>query len=310
MNTEYHEPVLVSEVCEYLVTSHDGIYVDATTGGGGHTKAILETVSPGARIVCFDRDADAIGESKRKLQQWKSQLTFIHDVFGTMQDRLQQLSINKINGILFDLGVSSFQINNADRGFTYQQEAKLDMRMDMRSGITGVDVLQTYKERELADIFFHYGEERKARRIARKVVEERNKKPITTSTELAEIVRAIVGERHLVKSLARIFQALRIEINAELEQLSKALEQTTDLLHTGGRLVVISYHSLEDRIVKRFMKERSAKSKRSEDPFARQDIEIDPDFRIVTKKPVLPQPDEQRRNPRSRSAKLRAAERC
>lgn len=310
MNTEYHEPVLVSEVCEYLVTSHDGIYVDATTGGGGHTKAILETVSQSARIICFDRDSDAIDESKRKLQKRITQVTFINDVFGNLQNRLRQLSIDKINGILFDLGVSSFQINNVARGFAYQQEAKLDMRMDMRSGITGADVLRTYKEQELADIFFYYGEERKARQIARKVVEERNKKPITTSTELAGTVRAIVGERHLVKSLARIFQALRIEINAELDQLSKALEQTTDMLHTGGRLVVISYHSLEDRIVKHFMKQRSAKRIRSEDPFARHDIEVDPDFRIVTKKPVLPQPDEQRRNPRSRSAKLRAAERC
>jgi 16S rRNA (cytosine1402-N4)-methyltransferase len=310
MNTEYHEPVLVSEVCEYLVTSHDGTYVDATTGGGGHTKAILETVSHKARVVCFDRDPDAIDGSIRKLQQWESQVTFICDVFGNIQDRLRQLSISKINGILFDLGISSFQINNADRGFSYQQNAKLDMRMDKGAGITAIEVLQTYNERELADLFFYYGEERKARQIARKVVEERNKRTILTSTELSEIIRLVVGERHLVKSLARIFQALRIEVNAELDQLSKALDQTTDLLQTGGRLVVISYHSLEDRIVKHFMKERSAKRKRSEDPFARQDIEVDPDFRIVTKKPVLPDLDEQRQNPRSRSAKLRVAERC
>jgi 16S rRNA (cytosine1402-N4)-methyltransferase len=310
MNTEYHEPVLVSEVCEYLVTSHDGTYVDATTGGGGHTKAILETVSHKARVVCFDRDPDAIDGSIRKLQQWESQVTFICDVFGNIQNRLRQLSISKINGILFDLGISSFQINNADRGFSYQQNAKLDMRMDKGAGITAIEVLQTYNERELADLFFYYGEERKARQIARKVVEERNKRTILTSTELSEIIRLVVGERHLVKSLARIFQALRIEVNAELDQLSKALDQTTDLLQTGGRLVVISYHSLEDRIVKHFMKERSAKRKRSEDPFARQDIEVDPDFRIVTKKPVLPDLDEQRQNPRSRSAKLRVAERC
>ncbi len=313
MNTVYHEPVLVREVIEYLITSRDGVYVDATAGGGGHTKAIMENISDRARIVCFDRDADAIAESSKRLQPWISQITFVQDVFSNIRDRLQELSIQTVDGILFDLGVSSFQINNTKRGFSYQSRhvgIPLDMRMDTRSGLTAVDVLQTYKESQLADLFYYYGEERKARRIARKITEEREKRTITTSGELAEIVRSIVGERHLVNSLARIFQALRIEINAELDHLAKALSETTDLLQSGGRLVVISYHSLEDRIVKNFLKERSASRMKSDDPFARHDIEVDPDFRILNKKPVQPASDEQRRNPRSRSAKLRAAERC
>ncbi len=309
MNAVYHAPVLVREVIDYLVTSRDGVYVDATTGGGGHTKAVLENVSDKAQIICFDRDADAINEARQQLQERQSQITFVQDVFSNIRDRLYEMSIGKVAGILFDLGVSSYQIDSGDRGFSFQHDVPLDMRMDTRSGLTGVDVLQTYAERELADIFYRYGEERNARRIARRVVEERKKRTITTTGELAEIVKRIVGERHLIKSLARIFQALRIEVNAELDHLSKALAQTTEILQPGGRLVVISYHSLEDRIVKNFLKERSADRKPADDPFARQDIEIKPDFRILTKKPVQPADEEMERNPRSRSAKLRAAER-
>ncbi len=309
MNAVYHAPVLVREVIDYLVTSRDGVYVDATTGGGGHTKAVLENVSDKAQIICFDRDADAINEARQQLQERQSQITFVQDVFSNIRDRLYEMSIGKVAGILFDLGVSSYQIDSGDRGFSFQHDVPLDMRMDTRSGLTGVDVLQTYAERELADIFYRYGEERNARRIARRVVEERKKRTITTTGELAEIVKRIVGERHLIKSLARIFQALRIEVNAELDHLSKALAQTTEILQPGGRLVVISYHSLEDRIVKNFLKERSVDRKPADDPFARQDIEIKPDFRILTKKPVQPADEEMERNPRSRSAKLRAAER-
>lgn len=310
MTGMYHEPVLVQEVLEYLINLRDGVYVDATTGGGGHTMALLQNISGNARVVCFDRDADAIKEAEHRLNKWQSQVTFVQDEFSNIRDRLRELSIEKVTGILFDLGVSSYQINSAERGFSFQHDAILDMRMDTRSGMTGVDVLQTYAERDLADIFYRYGEERKARRIAQKIVEERKKRSITKTGELAEIIRNVVGERHLVKSLARIFQALRIEINAELDHLSEALVQTTDILQTGGRLVVISYHSLEDRIVKNFLKEWSATRKSTDDPFARQDEEIEPDFRILTKKPLQPDREEQNRNPRSRSAKLRAAERC
>ncbi len=310
MNTAYHEPVLVREVLTYLITATDGVYVDATTGGGGHTKPMLERLTKSGRVVCFDRDADAIAETKQRLHPWKSQVTFIQDVFSRIRDHLVELSIDNVDGILFDLGVSSFQINNLDRGFTYQQDAKLDMRMDARSGLTAADVLQTYGENELADVFYRYGEERRARRIARRIVQERDKRAITTSGELAAIIRESVGQKYLTKSMARIFQALRIEINAELEHLSNALSQTPGLLNTGGRLVVISYHSLEDRIVKNFLKEVSATQKKTDDPFARHDTEVEPAFKILTKKPVQPAPEEQMSNPRSRSAKLRAAERC
>jgi len=310
MNTSYHEPVLVREVVDYLITSPDGVYVDATTGGGGHTRAILENVSANARIICFDRDADAIKEAGRKLHQWQSQITFVQDVFSNITSRLKERSIDFIDGVLFDLGVSSFQINNASRGFTFQQDAVLDMRMDVRSGMTGSDVLQTYDEKALADVFYNFGEERKSRQIARRIVAERKTRTIKTSADLAEIIRSVVGERNLTKSLARIFQALRIEVNAELDHLSQALTQMTPILQKGGRLVVISYHSLEDRIVKNFMKEQAVTRIKTDDPLARHDIEVDPQFRILTKKPVQPAADELLKNPRSRSAKLRVAERC
>lgn len=310
MNDQYHEPVLVREVLEYLITSPDGVYVDATVGGGGHAKAILESVSARACVICFDRDSDAIAESRKRLQQWEAQIRYVWDIFSTIRDRLHELSIDSVDGILFDLGVSSFQINSKERGFSYQQNTSLDMRMDRRSGKTAADILTTYGEDELADIFYFFGEERKSRRIAKNIVNERAKRAITTSGELADIVRASVGERHYVKSLARIFQALRIEVNGELEHLTKALSDTTHSLHSGGRLVIISYQSLEDRIVKNFLKERSSSRKPADDPLARRDIEIEPDFRLLTKKPIVPDADEEKRNPRSRSAKLRAAERC
>jgi 16S rRNA (cytosine1402-N4)-methyltransferase len=309
MNTVYHEPVLVREVIEYLVTSADGIYVDATVGGGGHTLAILRRLSDSGRVICIDRDADAIDETRKRLKDRERNLLFMHDVFSAAGDRLRRHGIEQIDGILFDLGVSSFQLDTAERGFSYQRDAPLDMRMDARTEITAYAVINGYAEHELADVIYRYGEERRSRQIARRIAEERLKRPIKTTGDLAEIVRAVVGERHLIKTLARIFQALRIEVNAELDHAAAALAQTPALLRSGGRLVVISYHSLEDRQVKNFLKAESATRIRADDPLAREDITVRPNFRLLTRKPVLPDAGEIRRNPRSRSAKLRAAER-
>lgn len=309
MNTVYHEPVLVREVIEFLVTSADGVYVDATVGGGGHTRAILRQLSDSGKVICFDRDADAIEETRRRLKDHEHNLLFINDVFSAAGDRLRRHGIEQIDGILFDLGVSSFQLDTAERGFSYQKDAPLDMRMDARTEITAYAVLNGYAEQELANVMYRYGEERRSRQIARRIAEARLKRPIETSGDLAAIVKAVVGERHLIKTLARIFQSLRIEVNAELDHAAAALAQTPALLRTGGRLVVISYHSLEDRLVKNFLKTESATRIRTDDPLAREDIHVRPNFRLLTKKPVLPDAGEIRRNPRSRSAKLRAAER-
>lgn len=314
MTPAFHEPVLVREVLAYLVVSKSGgVYVDATCGGGGHTRAILESTSSTARVICIDRDSEALEHARRHLEVWQSNVVFINDVFSNIQQGLEELGVESVDGILFDLGISSYQIETPERGFAYQSrggETPLDMRMDSRLPKTARDILESYSEKQLADIFFYFGEERKARSIARKIVNERQKRKIRSSADLTEIIRSVVGERYGIKSIARIFQALRIEVNAELDHLRGALGQTPEILRKGGRLVVISYHSLEDRIVKHFLKERSATRTPGDDPFARYDRVVAPEFRILTKKPVQPSPDEIQRNPRSRSAKLRAAERC
>jgi 16S rRNA (cytosine1402-N4)-methyltransferase len=306
----YHEPVLSREVLSYLLTDREGIYIDATLGGGGHAAALLSMLGPAGRIIGFDRDADAIEAVREDLKEQADRIVLVHDVYSTMLDHLGALGIGAVHGILFDLGVSSHQIDAGERGFSYGQDAPLDMRMDRTMTRDAATVINTYDERDLADLIFRYGEEKLSRRIARRIVADRQKKPFATSKALYDSIRSVVGERYLIKTVARVFQALRIEVNAELEHLQKALGETPEVLNKGGRLVVISYHSLEDRIVKTFFRERSATSVKSEDPFARQDTAVEPQFRILTKKPVLPGSDEQARNPRSRSAKLRAVERC
>ncbi len=308
MESVYHTPVMVEEALAYLMTSPDGVYLDATLGGGGHAEAIVRRLSPGGKLIAIDRDPDALQSARTRLQPWEHLILFVHDVFSSIREHLDAHRLPGLHGALFDLGVSSYQLDTPGRGFSFQQNAPLDMRMGAGQK-TAAGVLNSYGEKELADVFYRFGEEKKSRRIARKVAEARALRPLSTSIELAEIVKSAVGERMFVKSLARIFQALRIEVNEELEELRRALELMPELLLPGGRIVVISYHSLEDRIVKNFLKDEAATHVPTSDPFARSDRVRNPRFRILTKKPIVASGREQTENPRSRSAKLRAAER-
>ena len=299
-----HVPVLAREVLEFLITDPAGVYVDATAGGGGHSEAIVSRLKSQGRLVGIDRDLEAVECCRRRLVGFSGNAKFIHGEFASMDVLLASAGILRLDGVLLDLGVSSRQIDDARRGFSYLRDGPLDARMDVRTAVTAEEVLAGRSERELADLFFRYGEEKNARRIARAVAAARDRKPITTTGELAEIIRSITPARWQVKTLSRIFQALRLEVNDELGQLRTGLEKAAALLKWGGRLVVITYHSLEDRMVKRFLK-----GPEDSGPFLAERTKPEPRFRLLNKKVVTPSAGEIRANPRARSAKLRAAER-
>jgi 16S rRNA (cytosine1402-N4)-methyltransferase len=300
----YHVPVLAREVLEYLITDPAGVYVDATAGGGGHSEGIVSRLMPQGRLVGIDRDADAIAYCRGRFSKSSHTAEFIQGEFASMDTLLASAGIDRVDGVLFDLGVSSRQIDAPQRGFSYLHDGPLDFRMDTRTAVTAEEVLSSRSERELSDLFFQYGEEKNARRIARAVVAARERKPVTTTGDLSEIVRRITPARWQVKTLSRIFQALRLEVNDELRQLQTGLEKAAALLKQGGRMVVITYHSLEDRMVKRFLR-----GPEDNDPFPVTRTKPAPPFRVLTKKVVTPSPGEILANPRARSAKLRAAER-
>lgn len=308
MASEYHIPVLADRVLHYLITSPDGTYVDGTTGGGGHAEMILSRLSHGGKLLCFDRDQEAIDHARTRLGESGGRCRFIVDNFANMKTRLQHIAIDNLSGIFLDLGVSSHQIDRPERGFSFQSDARLDMRMDGSQHIDAASVVATYSEAELARIFFEYGEEKYARRIAREIVRRRDDVPLTTTSELADIVLSAAGKSMPQKTLARIFQALRIEVNGELENLRKALRDGVDLLSPGGRFVVIAYHSLEDRIVKRFFQDEAATVVPSGHKLL-PDRPRQARLSILTKRPVQPDDAEVAKNSRSRSAKLRVAER-
>lgn len=303
----FHTPVLPHEVLSYLLTAPRGIYVDATLGGGGHAHSVLQRLDPHGRLIGIDADPDALTAARELLVEYQDRLVSVHDRFGNLKTILSQLQISSVQGVLFDLGVSSYQLNEPSKGFTFRVDERLDMRMDRSQPGDAVLVLNTATADELERIFREYGEERYARQIARRIVERRRITKIETSGELSELVEAAVGKRFLTKSLARVFQAIRITVNDELHQLEAGLRDSLDVLAPSGRLVVISYHSLEDRIVKQFLKAASATSKPSGTKLI-PDIPVQPRLRILTKKPVEPTREEQSANPRSRSARLRAAE--
>lgn len=304
MPDAYHTPVLRDAAVRILVSDPSWTYVDGTLGGGGHAEAICEQISDSGRLIACDRDESALAFCRERLARFGERVTIRHAEFGSIGSLLRRLNAGPIGGVLLDLGVSSFQLDEGSRGFSFQGVHPLDMRMDRRQGRTAADVVNRSSERELADILFRYGEERAARRIARTIVARR---PIVTTADLGRAVGEAVGNRFLVKSLARVFQSLRIEVNGELDQLRLALEGVTPLLRRGGRLVVISYHSLEDRIVKEFFREQAADRVRSEHRLVPDAPRI-PQLRILTRRPLLPPPEEVAGNPRARSAKLRAAE--
>jgi 16S rRNA (cytosine1402-N4)-methyltransferase len=300
----YHEPVLVREVLDYLVTTDSGVYVDATLGGGGHAEAVLNRLGPEGRVLGLDRDAEAVAFSRGRLARYGGRAVVARAEFASLDAAAASAGVREADGILFDLGVSSRQLDSAERGFSYRMEGPLDLRMDDRLPRTAADVVSDFSERELADLFFRYGEERNSRRIAAAVVRRREKGPVETTTQLADAVRQASPGPFQAKTLSRVFQALRMEVNGEPGQLDAGLESAERLLRPGGRLVVISYHSLEDRTVKRFLRG-------PEGPPPRWAPTLPPPkarFRILTRRSVTPSPEECERNPRSRSARLRAAE--
>ncbi len=301
----YHLPVLCAEAVEFLLTDTSRIVVDGTTGGGGHAERICERLLPGGRLVCFDADADALAASQQRLARFLDRVTFVHANFRNLNAELHRLGIDMIDGLLLDLGVSSHQLDEASRGFSYRADEPLDMRMDRRQVRNAREVLNSYTEEQLAEILWRFGEERASRRIASRIVASR---PVETTGDLASVVRRAVGGKDLVKSLARVFQAIRIEVNDELGSLAQVLNGSLDVLAQRGRLVVISYHSLEDRIVKEFFREEAAASIPSGHKLVPDTPRI-PRLRILTRRPVEAGTEEMRRNGRARSARLRAAER-
>ncbi|MFQ5349874.1 MAG: 16S rRNA (cytosine(1402)-N(4))-methyltransferase RsmH [Thermoanaerobaculia bacterium] len=298
-----HVPVLVREVIGYLAPLRDGLVADCTLGAGGHAAALLEAV-PGLRIVGIDRDPQARQLAAGRLGEFGDRVRILGGEFAELGSLLRHAGIGKVDGILADLGVSSMQLENPERGFSFRREGPLDMRMGPGE-LTAREIVNRYSEAELQEIFREHGEERRARRIAQAVIEARSREPIETTAELRRIVHKAVarGPRQRIDPATRVFQALRIEVNQELEGLSRLLDQVVELLDTDGRLVVISYHSLEDRMVKHRLRDLARGEIDEATGRRRSESRL---IEVLTKKPVRPTPAEVAANPRARSARLRA----
>ena len=305
-----HVPVLVTEVVEWIHGKDGGIYVDATIGSGGHAVALLQTYPGIALLVGIDQDAQAVASAKKNLAAFHKRATVVHGNFTNIKTILGTLHIAHIDGIIFDLGVSSMQLSDPLRGFSFMAEGPLDMRMDQNSAVQAQDLINTLSAAELEEILRTYGEERWARRIARAIQQQRSTQPISTTTELSRIISEAIPARYRPPSIhpaTRTFQALRIAVNDELKNLRHTLDETLDLLNGGGRMGVISFHSLEDRIVKQKFQQWQKGCTCS--PRAPQCIcGNEKKVNILTRKPIIPSRDEVQVNPRSRSAKLRVAE--
>lgn len=295
----YHVPVLLDESIEGLDLKPGGVYVDVTFGGGGHSREILSRLAPDAHLYSFDQDADA----EQNIGEPDDRFTFVRSNFRYLKNWMRYYGVEHIDGLLADLGVSSHHFDDAERGFSFRFEAPLDMRMNKRAGQTAADIVNTYDEAKLADIFYIYGEMKNSRRIAAAVVKARQDKEIKTTSDFLAAVEPLFRREREKKDMAKLFQALRIEVNHEMDALKEMLASATELLAPGGRLSVITYHSLEDRIVKNFMKAGNAEGKVDQDFFGR----INTPYKAVGKL-IIPTDEEQERNPRSRSAKLRVAE--
>ena len=301
--TAYHAPVLSHTVLKYLVTDIDGTYVDATAGGGGHVAAILSVLSPKGRVVAVDRDADAIQTVKARLPDAinMKQLVVYKGRFSNLQSLIPNLL--PVTGLLLDLGVSSHQLDSGRRGFSHRQRAHLDMRMDTEFDITAADIVNGSTESELVNILRSWGEEPYARRIAQAIIANQ---PVETTTDLARIVRDAVPTRWESRAVSRTFQALRIAVNGELDELAQLLESSPEIVAEGGRMVVISYHSLEDRMVKRMLRDGVLEGESRRDLYGNRLVPWKP----VVRRPVVPDAAEIAANRRSRSARLRAGVRC
>ena len=294
----YHKPVLLNACLEGLALKKSGTYVDVTLGGGGHTKAILDSIGSGGKVIAFDQDEDAIENSLDD-----DRLIFVHQNFSFLQRFLRFHKIDKVDGILADLGVSSHQIDTPERGFSTRFDGPLDMRMNSSGEVSAKGVVNTYTKEQLSDIFYQYGELTNARKIALRIVDQRSQKSIETTLELKEILSPLIPIKIKHKVMAKIFQALRIEVNQELEALKSLLEQSGEVIKRNGRLCVISYHSLEDRLVKRFIQHGCFDSEPVKDGFGHSHKP----FKKVGQL-ALPSETEIRKNKRARSAKLRIAE--
>lgn len=302
-----HISVLLNETINGLNIKPDGVYVDGTLGGGGHSLEIVKRLNKGGHLYGIDRDEDAIEAASDRLKEYSDRFTAVHGNFYNAADILESLGVDRIDGMILDLGVSSHQLDEAQRGFSYMQDAPLDMRMDRQSGYSAWNVVNEKTEKELNDIIFKYGEEKWAKRIAQFIVAEREKKPIDTTGELVEIIKKSVpkgARRDGPHPAKRTFQAIRIEVNGELAILDSTVDSVVEKLNTGGRICVITFHSLEDRIIKNAMR-------RHENPCT-----CPPEFpvcvcgkkadgKVITRKPILPSEEELEQNPRARSAKLR-----
>jgi 16S rRNA (cytosine1402-N4)-methyltransferase len=300
-----HLPVMLDETLQALAVGPGGRYIDGTVGAGGHDRAILELASPGGQLLGFDADPNSLATARRNLAGFEGDFLLVNQNFDTMETVARAHDFYPVHGILLDLGLASMQLSETGRGFSFQHEAPLDMRFSPDQKLTAAEIINTYSEAEIADILWRYGEERFSRKIARRIIESR---PLKTTTELANLVARIIGRRGDIHPATRTFQALRIAVNKELSRLENTLEQATRLLGFGGRLVVISYHSLEDRIVKQFMQQESTDCVCPADlPECRCGHAAR--LRILNKKVITPSEEELKANPRSRSAKLRAAER-
>jgi 16S rRNA (cytosine1402-N4)-methyltransferase len=301
MNDEqvYHIPVLLKQSIDGLAICPEGIYVDVTFGGGGHSREILKHLSGKGHLYSFDQDPDA----EQNIVE-NEHFTFVRSNFRFLQNFMQYYGVEEVDGILADLGVSSHHFDDAERGFSFRFEGLLDMRMNQRAGKTAADIVNEYTEEDLAHIFYLYGELKNSRKLASILVKARAKQPIQTIGDFLNIVQPLFGREREKKELAKVFQALRIEVNQEMTALKEMLQAAISLLKPGGRLAVITYHSLEDRMVKNIMKTGNIEGKLKQDFFGR----IETPFKLVNNKVIVPDDDELARNPRSRSAKLRIAE--
>lgn len=295
----YHNPVLLQTCIDNLITNPSGTYVDVTFGGGGHSRAILNTLDSGGKLLAFDQDED----SHANLID-DERFQFVPSNFKNLTRFLQYHRAYPVDGILADLGISSHQIDTAERGFSYSKDGVLDMRMNTQAGISAREIINEWDEQQLSRIFFQYGELREGRQLARQIIKKRAEQSIDTTLHLSEILKACLPKGKENKYLSKIFQALRIEVNKEMEVLESFLTQTTAALKPGGRLVIISYHSLEDRLVKNFMRSGNLNGEVEKDFFGNP---LTP-FKLISRKAIIPDEEEIMTNPRARSAKLRIAE--
>lgn len=296
----YHKPVLLTESTNLLITNPGGVYVDVTFGGGGHSAEILKRLNSEGRLIAFDQDSDAIMneiDDKR--------FTLINQNFRFLKNFLRLYNSIPVDGILADLGISSYQIDNPERGFSFRFDSELDLRMNKKQSVTAKTVLNSYTENQLFELFKNYGEIANAKKLSRVIIEARSSKEITTTSQLLEIISScVIDKRQENKYSAKVFQALRIEVNQEIEALKEMLVQSVDCLKKGGRIAVISYHSLEDRLVKNFFRSGNFEGIQEKDFYGN----VNTPFLLVSRKPILPGEAEIKENNRSRSAKLRIAE--